>query len=157
MATNKETLEQTLFKTADKLRKNIDASEYKNITLGLIFLKYISDSFEDLHNKLKQEESQGADPEDRDEYKAENVFFVPPTARWSYIQSRSKLPTIGEDLDNAMEAIEKENPSLKEILPKIYARPNLDKQSLGGLIDLISNTQLSEEADKSKDLLGRIY
>ena len=157
MATNKETLEQTLFKTADKLRKNIDASEYKNITLGLIFLKYISDSFENLHNKLKQEESQGADPEDRDEYKAENVFFVPPTARWSYIQSRSKLPTIGEDLDNAMEAIEKENNSLKGILPKVFARPNLDKQSLGGLIDLISNTQLSEEADKSKDLLGRIY
>lgn len=159
MTTNKETLEQTLFKTADKLRKNIDASEYKNITLGLIFLKYISDSFENLHEELKKQmdDGNGADPEDRDEYKAENVFFVPPIARWSYIQSRSKLPTIGEDLDNAMEAIEKENSSLKSILPKVFARPNLDKQSLGGLIDLISNTQLSEEADKTKDLLGRIY
>lgn len=159
MANNKETLEQTLFKTADKLRKNIDASEYKNITLGLIFIKYISDSFETLHEELKKQmdDGNGADPEDRDEYKAENVFFVPPTARWSYIQSRSKLPTIGEDLDNAMEAIEKENNPLKGILPKVFARPNLDKQSLGGLIDLISNTQLSEEADKTKDLLGRIY
>lgn len=159
MVNHKETLEQTLFRTADKLRKNIDASEYKNITLGLIFLKYISDSFESLHSTLvkAEKDGEGADPEDRDEYKAENVFFVPPTARWSYIQSRSKLPTIGEDLDNAMEAIEKENSSLKTILPKVFARPNLDKQSLGGLIDLISNTRLSEEADKSKDLLGRIY
>jgi len=141
MANNKETLEQTLFKTADKLRKNIDASEYKNIVLGLIFLKYISDSFENLHEELKKEmaDGSGADPEDRDEYKAENVFFVPEVARWSYIQSRSKLPTIGEDLDSAMEAIEKENPALKTILPKIYARPYIYKQSLGGLIDLISN------------------
>ena len=159
MANTKETLEQTLFKTADKLRKNIDAAEYKNIVLGLIFIKYISDSFETLHEELKKQmdDGNGADPEDRDEYSAENVFFVPPIARWSYIQSRSKLPTIGEDLDNAMEAIEKENFSLKGILPKVFARPNLDKQSLGGLIDLISNTQLSEEADKTKDLLGRIY
>ena len=157
MAKTNETLEQTLFKTADKLRKNIDAAEYKNIVLGLIFLKYISDSFESLHSKLKEEQSQGADPEDRDEYKAENVFFVPKEARWSYIQSRSKLPTIGEELDYAMESIEKENSSLKGILPKVFARPNLDKQSLGGLIDLISNTQLSEEAHKSKDILGRIY
>ena len=159
MANNKETLEQTLFKTADKLRKNIDASEYKNIVLGLIFLKYISDSFENLHEELKKEmaDGSGADPEDRDEYKAENVFFVPEIARWSYIQSRSKLPTIGEDLDSAMEAIEKENPALKTILPKIYARPYLDKQSLGGLIDLISNISLTEEAKESKDILGRIY
>jgi type I restriction enzyme M protein len=157
MATNKETLEQTLFKTADKLRKNIDASEYKNITLGLIFLKYISDSFENLHNKLKQEGPQAGDPEDRDEYIAENVFFVPQIARWSYIQSRSKLPTIGEDLDNAMEAIEKENSSLKSILPKVFSRPNLDKQSLGGLVDLVSNVSLHEEAKSSKDLLGRVY
>ena len=157
MANNNQTLEQTLFKTADKLRKNIDAAEYKNIVLGLIFLKYISDSFESLHERLIKEQDQGADPEDRDEYKAENVFFVPKEARWEHIQSRSKLPTIGEDLDSAMEAIEKENPSLKTILPKVFARPNLDKQSLGGLIDLISNTQLSEEANKSKDILGRIY
>jgi type I restriction enzyme M protein len=157
MRNTKDTLEQTLFKTADKLRKNIDAAEYKNIVLGLIFIKYISDSFENLHAKLVKEENQGADPEDKDEYKAENIFYVPSISRWGYIQSRSKLPTIGEDLDNAMEAIEKENYSLKDILPKVYGRPNLDKQSLGGLIDLISNTQLSEEADKTKDLLGRIY
>ncbi len=159
MSKNSDTLEQTLFKTADKLRKNIDASEYKNVVLGLIFLKYISDSFETLHEELKKEmdDVNGADPEDRDEYKAENVFFVPEVARWSYIQNRSKLPTIGEDLDNAMEAIEKENSSLKSILPKIYAKPYLDKQSLGGLIDLISNISLTEESKKSKDILGRIY
>lgn len=159
MVNTKETLEQTLFKTADKLRKNIDAAEYKNVVLGLIFLKYISDSFENLHQELKEQmdDGIGADPEDRDEYKAENVFFVPNIARWSYIQSRSKLPTIGEDLDNAMEAIEKENSSLKSILPKIYARPYLDKQALGGLIDLISNISLTEESKESKDILGRIY
>lgn len=157
MKNNNGNFEQQLFKTADKLRKNIDASEYKNITLGLVFLKYISDSFEKLHEKLVKEQDEGADPEDRDEYRAENVFFVPTTARWRYIQSRAKLPTIGEDLDNAMEAIEKENSSLKDILPKVYAKPNLDKQSLGGLIDLISNVSLHEEAENSKDLLGRVY
>lgn len=154
---NNQTLEQTLFKTADKLRKYIDAAEYKSIVLGLIFLKYISDSFESLHEELIKQQTEGADPEDRDEYKAENVFFVPKEARWSYIQSRAKLPTIGGDLDNAMEVIEKENNSLKGILPKVYSRPNLDKQALGGLVDLISNIQLREEADNHKDILGRIY
>ena len=151
--------EQTLWLAADKMRKNIDAAEYKHIALGLIFLKYISDSFESLHNKLIEGkgEYKGADPEDADEYRAENVFFVPATARWSYLHSRSKLPSIGKDVDNAMEAIEKENPTLKGILPKVFARPNLDKASLGGLIDLIGNIALGDEAAKSKDLLGKIY
>ena len=151
--------EKNLFKAADKLRKNIDAAEYKHVVLGLIFLKYISDSFEELYEKLKagQGEYEGADPEDRDEYKAEHVFFVPPKARWSYLHSQAKLTSIGTDIDSAMEAIEKENPSLKGILPKVYARPNLDKASLGGLIDLIGDITLGDEAAKSKDILGRVY
>ncbi len=154
-----ETFEKTLFKAADKLRKNIDAAEYKHIVLGLIFLKYISDSFEELHNKLIEGKGdyKGADPEDADEYRAENVFFVPPTARWSYLHSRAKLSGIGKDVDDAMETIEKANPTLKGILPKVFARPNLDKAALGGLIDLIGNIALGSEAAKSKDILGRVY
>lgn len=151
--------EARLFQAADKLRKNIDAAEYKHVVLGLIFLKYISDSFEELHQKLTEGKGdfEGADPEDEDEYKAQNVFWVPPTARWSYLHARAKLPSIGEDIDNSMEAIEKENPSLKGILPKVYARPNLDKASLGGLIDLIGDIALGDEVAKSKDILGRVY
>jgi type I restriction enzyme M protein len=154
-----EQFEKTLFKAADKLRKNMDAAEYKHIVLGLIFLKYISDSFEELYNKIKAggADFTGANPEDADEYRAENVFFVPQIARWSYLHSRAKLPSIGKDLDDAMEAIEKENPTLKGILPKVYARPNLDKASLGGLIDMVGNIALGTEAAKSKDLLGRVY
>lgn len=154
-----ESFEKTLFKAADKLRKNMDAAEYKHIVLGLIFLKYISDSFEELYNKIKAggADFAGANPEDADEYRAENVFFVPQIARWSYLHSRAKLPSIGKDLDDAMEAIEKENPTLKGILPKVYARPNLDKTSLGGLIDMVGNIALGTEAAKSKDLLGRVY
>lgn len=154
-----EPLEKTLFKAADKLRKNMDAAEYKHIVLGLIFLKYISDSFEELRQKLAKGKGkyEGADPEDKDEYRAENVFFVPQVARWSHLHSRSKLPSIGKDIDDAMEAIEKENLTLKGILPKVYARPNLDKAALGGLIDLIGNIALGDEAAKSKDLLGRVY
>jgi len=154
-----ENFEKTLFKAADKLRKNMDAAEYKHIVLGLIFLKYISDSFEALHQKLIEGkgEYKGADPEDADEYRAENVFFVPPTARWSYLHSRAKLPSIGKDIDDAMTAIEKENQTLKGILPKVFARPNLDKTSLGGLIDLVGNIALGDEAAKAKDILGRVY
>lgn len=154
-----EQFEKTLFKAADKLRKNMDAAEYKHIVLGLIFLKYISDSFEELYAKIKDGKGDfsGANPEDPDEYRAENVFFVPQIARWSYLHSRAKLPSIGKDIDDAMEAIEKENPTLKGILPKVYARPNLDKAALGGLIDLIGNIALGNEAAKSKDLLGRVY
>lgn len=158
-STKSEKFEVQLFKAADKLRKNIDAAEYKHIVLGLIFLKYISDSFEELHTKLKKGKGkfEGADPEDQDEYKAENVFWVPKNARWSYLHSRAKLPTIGKDLDDAMELIEKENPTLKGILPKVYAKPNLDKSALGGLIDLIGNIALGDEAAKSKDILGKVY
>jgi type I restriction enzyme M protein len=154
-----EQFEKILFKAADKLRKNMDAAEYKHIVLGLIFLKYISDSFEELYAKIKDGKGDfsGADPEDPDEYRAENVFFVPQIARWSYIYSHAKLPSIGKDLDDAMGMIEKENTTLKGILPKVYARPNLDKAALGGLIDLIGNIALGTEAAKSKDLLGRVY
>ncbi len=154
-----ESFEKTLFRAADKLRKNMDAAEYKHIVLGLIFLKYISDSFEELYEKIKAGEGEfaNANPEDADEYRAENIFFVPQSARWSHLHAASKQPTIGKDLDDAMEAIEKENPTLKGILPKVYARPNLDKAALGGLIDLVGNIALGTEAAKSKDLLGRVY
>ena len=163
MANNKnnnkeESLERQLWKAADKLRKNIDAAEYKHIVLGLIFLKYISDAFEELHEMLKAGEGEyaGADPEDRDEYKAENVFFVPPSARWPYLQSRAKLPEIGKDVDDAMDAIERDNPSLKDVLPKVFARGNLDPTNLGGLIDLISNISMKEGNGKG-DFLGRVF
>jgi len=161
-------IEATLWKTADKLRNNMDASEYKHVVLGLIFLKYISDSFEDLYNKLKAEgASTGADPEDKDEYTAERVFYVPPTARWNYLQNRAKLPTIGKDIDDAMDAIEKDNPALKAVLPKDYARPSLDKQRLGELIDLIGSISLSgnnsnslgnsKSGGKGRDILGFVF
>lgn len=154
-----EPLETQLWKAADKLRKNIDAAEYKHVVLGLIFLKYISDAFEELHQKLLKGEGDyaGADPEDRDEYRAENVFFVPPSARWSYLQSRAKLPEIGKDIDEAMDAIEKDNPSLRDVLPKVYARQSLDPVSLGGLIDLISNIALGETKARSADVLGHVF
>ena len=155
-----DSFEGHLFKLADKLRKNIDAAEYKHIVLGLIFLKYISDSFEDLHAKLKEGKGdyEGADPEDKDEYVSESVFWVPEKARWSYLHSLAKTPAIGGHVDEAMEAIEKENPKrLKGILPKVYARPNLDKSALGGLIDLIGDINTQSEAKKSKDILGKVY
>lgn len=149
-------LEKTLWATADKLRNNMDAAEYKHIVLGLIFLKYISDSFEDLYNKLKADKH--SDEEDKDEYLAENVFYVPPSARWNYLQhQRAKLPSIGKDLDDAMDAIEKDNPSLKGVLPKDYARPALDKKRLGELVDLIGNVGFKQKGHASKDLLGRVY
>ena len=149
-------LEKTLWAAADKLRNNMDAAEYKHIALGLIFLKYISDSFEELHARLSADKL--SNPEDKDEYLAENVFFVPPTARWAYLQhERAKLPTIGKDIDDAMDAIEKDNPNLKGVLPKDYARPALDKQRLGELIDLIGNIGFNEPGQNSKDLLGRVY
>ena len=157
--TTNNTLERSLFAAADKLRKNVDAAEYKNVVLGLIFLKYISDSFDELYSKLKSGEDAyaGADPEDKDEYLAENVFFVPGEARWTKLLAKAKLPTIGQDLDAAMDAIERENSTLKGILPKVYARPNLDKNGLGQLIDLIGTIALGDEASRSKDILGRVY
>lgn len=132
-----EPLEKKLWKSADKLRKNMDAAEYKHVVLGLIFLKYISDAFEELHRKLKQGKGEyaGADPGDRNEYTAEKVFYVPPSARWHWLQGRAKLPTIGTDIDDAMEAIEKDNTSLRGVLPKVYAQEKLDKQSPVGWVE----------------------
>lgn len=152
-------IENTLWESADKLRKNIDASEYKHVVLGLIFLKYISDAFEELHEKLSTGEGdyEVADPEDRDEYSSENVFFVPPSARWSYLQSRAKLPEIGKDIDASMDAIESDNPSLKGVLPKVYARGNLDPVNLGKLIDEISNVDLGNTKARSADVLGHVF
>lgn len=154
-----EPLEKKLWKAADKLRKNMDAAEYKHVALGLIFLKYISDAFEELYNKLKEgkEEYEGADAEDRNEYLAEKVFYVPPSARWTWLQGRAKLPTIGKDIDDAMDAIEKDNPSLKGVLPKVFAQEKLDKASLGGLVDLVSTATLGTKEAQSKDLLGRVF
>jgi len=149
-------LEKTLWATADKLRNNMDAAEYKHIVLGLIFLKYISDSFVQLYDKLTEDKL--SDPEDKDEYLAENVFYVPPSARWNFLQyQRAKLPTIGKDIDDAMDAIEKDNPSLKGVLPKDYARPALDKKRLGELVDLVGNVGFNQPGHNSKDLLGRVY
>lgn len=158
MAENSE-LEKTLWAAADKLRSNMDAAEYKHIVLGLIFLKYISDAFNDLYLKLEegQGEFEGADPEDADEYRAYNIFFVPGKARWQYIQDRAKQPEIGKLVDEAMDAIEKINPSLKGVLPQIYADPDLNKQRLGELIDLIGTIGFNQDAHKSQDLLGRVY
>jgi type I restriction enzyme M protein len=154
-----EPMEKQLWKAADKLRKNIDAADYKHVVLGLIFLRYISDAFEELHARLKAGEGEyaGADPEDREEYRAENVFFVPEEARWSYLQSKAKLPEIGKIVDEAMDSIEKDNPSLRDVLPKVYARGNLDPASLGGLIDLIGNISMNEARKRSADILGRVF
>lgn len=155
MAKETANFEAQLFKTADKLRKNIDAAEYKNVVLGLVFLKYVSDSFQELYEQLEKEEF--SDPEDRDEYKAKNVFFVPESARWKNLHAKAKLPTIGTDLDDAMEAIEKENPDLRNVLPKVYGKPNLDKTSLGELIDVITDAEIKAQHANTKDLLGRVY
>jgi type I restriction enzyme M protein len=152
---NIESFEQMLWKSADKLRKNIDAAEYKHVVLGLIFLRYISEAFEDLYNRLKKETY--ADPEDRDEYLAENVFYVPEKARWEYLKANAKNSAIGKIIDDAMEMIEKENPSLKGVLPKVYTRGNIDPISLGGLIDLFSNIKFDDVKEKSSDILGHVF
>ncbi|WP_417244380.1 type I restriction-modification system subunit M [Celeribacter sp.] len=147
--------EADLFKAADKLRGNMEPSDYKHVALGLIFLKYISDAFEAKHKALLLEDAQAA--EDKDEYLADNVFWVPKEARWSHLQANAKLPAIGTLIDDAMRAIEKDNESLKSVLPKDYARPALNKVMLGELIDMISGIALNEEGDRSKDVLGRVY
>ena len=149
--------EQTLRQAADKLRNNLDAAEYKHVVLGLIFLKYISDAFEEKHAALVAQQAQGADPEDPDEYRAENVFWVPKEARWSHLRANAKQPTIGKLIDDAMVAIERDNPSLKGVLPKEYNRPALDKQRLGELIDLIGTISMGDAEHRSKDILGRVY
>lgn len=145
--------EQQLWAAADKMRGHMDPSEYKHVTLGLIFLKYISDAFEEKFKALSAEK--GADPEDRDEYLAENVFWVPKTARWDNVRSNARSANIGKIIDEAMASIEKENVSLKGVLPKDYSRPALDKQKLGDLVDLIGT--ISMKAQGQKDVLGRVY
>ncbi|MBX3109941.1 MAG: SAM-dependent DNA methyltransferase [Fimbriimonadaceae bacterium] len=176
--------EATLWAAADKLRGNIDASDYKHVVLGLIFLKYISDAFTErrlaLLDEIKKEQPalvtaetrkgyDGAAPEatlpqwvretldDRDEYLAEHVFYVPEVARWEFVQAQAKQPTIGKSVDEAMLAIEKENPRLRGVLPKDYAREQLDKRRLGELVDLIGSIQLGDRENRSKDVLGRVY
>ena len=162
--------EEKLWAAADKMRSYMDPAEYKHVVLGLIFLKYISDAFEEKHEQLKL---WSADPssdwyvpdledrsmvtEDRNEYLAENIFWVPPEARWSHLQANAKRPEIGRLIDDAMVAIERENPSLKGVLPKDYSRPSLDKQRLGELMDLIGTIGLGDESSRSKDILGRVY
>jgi type I restriction enzyme M protein len=180
-------IEKKLFKAADKLRKNIDAAEYKHVVLGLVFLRYISEAFEGLHAELLASDDEWADPEDRDEYKGENIFFVPPTARWSYIKGHAKSPKIGQLLDEAMVSLEdgpweqvvdektgdpkldkdkkpvlarnaeKGNVELKGVLPKVYARQNLDATVLGELVDMFTNLSLEDTKKKSADVLGHIF
>ena len=147
--------EAQLWAAADKLRGNMEPSDYKHVALGLIFLKYISDAFEAKRAGLLQDDL--ADAEDPEEYLAENVFWVPREARWSHLQAKAKMTTIGKHIDNAMLAIEANNASLKGVLPKDYARPALNKVMLGELIDLVSGIGMAEEADRSRDILGRVY
>ena len=149
--------ESKLWATADALRNNMDAAEYKHVVLGLIFLKYISDAFEAKHAELEAQRADGADPEDADEYRAASIFWVPKEARWDHLKANAPQPKIGTYVDEAMSAIERDNPSLKGVLPKDYGRPGLDKQRLGQLINLISDIGLGSPADRAKDVLGRVY
>ena len=149
--------EAKLWQTADALRNNMDAAEYKHVVLGLIFLKYISDAFEAKHAELEADRAQGADPEDPDEYRAVSIFWVPKEARWQHLKANAPQPTIGTLVDDAMTAIERDNPTLKGVLPKDYARPGLDKARLGQLINLVSDIALGAPADRAKDTLGRVY
>lgn len=149
--------EAQLWAAADALRGSMDAAEYKHVVLGLIFLKYISDAFEEQHARLEAEKAQGADPEDPDEYRAVSIFSVPPEARWSHLKAQAKQPTIGQLVDDAMAGIERDNPQLNGVLPKEYTRPALDKQRLGQLIDMVSNIKVGDQESRSKDVLGRVY
>jgi type I restriction enzyme M protein len=149
--------EAKLWQAADALRNNMDAAEYKHVVLGLIFLKYISDAFEAKHAELVAQQAEGADPEDRDEYLASSIFWVPKEARWSHLKASAPQSTIGTIVDDAMAAIERDNPTLKGVLPKDYARPGLDKQRLGQLINLVSDIGLGSPDDRARDTLGRVY
>ncbi len=149
--------EAQLWQMAVKLRGSMDSAEYKHVVLGLIFLKYISDAFEEKHAKLLAEQAAGADPEDPDEYRAASVFWVPAEARWAHLKAQAKQPIIGQLVDDAMAGIERDNPALKGVLPKDYARPVLDKTRLGQLIDMISNIRVGDETSRAKDVLGRVY
>jgi len=147
--------EAKLWVAADKLRNNMDAAEYKHVVLGLIFLKYISDTFVEVYEELKQNSL--ADPEDIDEYRMRNAFWVPFNSRWEFLQKNAKQPTVGKIIDEAMDCLERDNASLKGVLPKNYARESLDKQRLGELIDLIGTIGLGDSESRSKDILGRVY
>lgn len=147
--------EDKLWASADKLRNNMDASEYKHVVLGLIFLKYVSDTFMEKHEELMEDDPDFA--EDRDEYTAEGIFWVPENARWNYIAERSKQPEIGAIIDEALDNIEKENETLRGVLPKNYSRPELDKRILGEIVDLFTNINVGGTIEKEKDVLGRVY
>ena len=147
--------EDKLWKAADKLRNNVDAAEYKHVVLGLLFLKYISDAFDEVYQELRKDPE--SDPEDRDEYTSRRVFWVPKEARWEYLASNAKKPEIGETIDSAMDAVERDNRSLRGVLVKNYARPNLSKAKLGELIDLVGTIGLGDRENRSKDVLGRVY
>lgn len=149
--------EAQLWRMADALRGSMDAAEYKHVVLGLIFLKYISDAFEEQHARLVAEQATGADAEDPDEYRAQSIFWVPPEARWAHLMAQARQPTVGRLVDDAMAGIERDNPALRGVLPKDYARPALDKARLGQLIDLISNIRVGDEEARAKDVLGRVY
>lgn len=162
--------EEKLWQAADRLRGHMDPAEYKHVVLGLVFLKYISDAFQERYKQLslwtsdpsndyyiKEPKERYQVVEERDEYKAENVFWVPKEARWSHLQANAKQPTIGKLIDDAMVAIERDNASLKGVLPKDYARPTLDKQQVGELIDLVGTIGLGDKESRSRDILGRVY
>src|SRR5258706_9692946 len=162
--------EAQLWAAADKMRGHMDASEYKHVCLGLIFLKYISDAFEEKREQLllsfadsksdwfiKDEAQRPEAADERDQYIAAKVFWLPPEARWHTIKAKAKSPEIGKVIDDAMSAIERENPTLKGVLPREYAKPSLDKVRLGGLVDIISNIGFNQSARKSKDILGEVY
>ena len=146
-----------LWGMADALRGSMDAAEYKHVVLGLIFLKYISDAFEEAHAQLEAEVDQGADPEDPDEYRAQSIFWVPPEARWQYLKNHTRQPTIGRLVDDAMTAIERDNTALKDVLPKDYARPALDKTRLGQVVDMVSNIRVGGADARATDVLGNVY
>ncbi len=146
-----------LWRMADALRGSMDAAEYKHVVLGLIFLKYISDAFEEAHAKLLAEVDEGADPEHPDEYRAQNIFWVPPEARWPKLQAQARQPSVGQAVDDAMTAIERDNPTLKDALPKDYARPALDKTRLGQVADLVSNIKVGGADARATDVLGEVY
>ena len=148
--------EAEYWRMADALRGSMDAAEYKHVVLGLIFLKYISDAFEERHAEVIAEWGKDA-AEDRDEYIAENIFWVPPEARWQYLKNQTRQPNIGRLIDDAMVAIERDNPVLKDVLPKDYARPALDKTRLGQVVDMVSNIKVGGAESRATDVLGNVY
>ena len=154
---NHESYRNQLWGMADALRGSMDAAEYKHVVLGLIFLKYISDAFDEAYTELKAQEDQGADPEDPDEYRAQSIFWVPPEARWQYLQSQARQPSIGRLVDDAMIAVERDNAALKDVLPKDYGRDALDKERLGQVVDLISNIKIGGAEAQATDVLGQVY